>query len=348
MKANIIFHRHYFLLLLCAIALLLGSNCNKFSKKPNVSAIDVNLTIERFEHDLLQVDTARLEASIMGLVQKYPDFIDVWGDRIMGLGSLQLQQQQALQNYRLFLSDTGVRSLLDTAYKAFTPFDKHAADIEQAYKYHKYYFPSKPLPRIITCVSFFERAAVTYDTTILALSLDMHMGKDFPYPPSIPVYIQQTLTPDYLVPHAIKVLYGISFESAPKNSSLLAEMIHNGIQLYFLDLLLPETPDHLKIDYTLEQMQWCKKNEPEMWQFFLDKKLLYGTDMLTNRNYVYPGPFTSGMPQESPGNAGSWVGWQIVRKFMQENPDTSFESLLALDPQEILSKSKYKPKHTWL
>lgn len=348
MNNNNTFLRNFFLVLLGLGTMLSGCNCNKFKKKPNVSGITVNVQAHRFEHDLLLVDTTNLEASIQQLQQKYPEFLDVWGNRIMGLGSLQMQRQEALKNYYYFLSDTSVRDLLDTVYNSFVPFNDVEEDLAQAFKYYKYHFPGKPVPQVITCISFFERAAVTYDTTILALSLDMHMGADFPYPASIPQYVQQTLTKDYLVPHAVKVMYGLAFESEPKDATLLAEMIHNGIQLYFMDLLLPDTHDHLKIDYTLAQMQWCQENEPEMWNFFLEKELLYGTEMTTNRNYIYPGPFTSGMPPESPGNAGSWVGWQIVRKFMQENPDTKFEQLLELTPQEILTRSKYKPKHTWL
>jgi hypothetical protein len=348
MKANTTFLRNFFLLMLGLGTMLSGCNCNKFNKIPNVSGIEVSVDVQRFEYDLLQVDTANLELSLAKLQDKYPEFLDVWGNRIMGLGSLQMQRQQALQNYYYFLTDTSVRGLLNQVNTAFTPFDEEKEQLEDAFKRYKYHFPGKPLPQVITCISFFERAAVTYDTTILALSLDMHMGADFPYPASIPQFVQQTLTKDYLVPHAVKVMYGLAFESEPKEGTLLAEMIHNGIQLYFMDLLLPNTHDHLKIDYTLVQMQWCQENEPEMWNFFLEKELLYGTDMLTNRNYVYPGPFTSGMPPESPGNAGSWLGWQIVRKYMTEYPDTKFESLLQMDAQAILSRSKYKPKHTWL
>ncbi|CAN5443798.1 gliding motility lipoprotein GldB [soil metagenome] len=324
--------------------LLSGCDGNKAIKKPDVSHINVSLQVQRFENDLLQVDTTQLEMALQQLQTKYPQFVDVWGNRIMGLGSLQMQRPEALQNYYYFLHDTMARNLLKESYDAFTPFDKIQEEFTQAFKYYKYYFPTKPVPQVITCISFFERAAVTYDTTILALSLDMHLGPGFNYPPSLPLYVQQTLTKDYLVSHGMKVMYGMAFESAPQGSTLLAEMIHNGIQLYFLDLVLPDTPDHLKIDYTAEQLRWCVENEPNVWNFFLDKKLLYTTEMLENRKYIYPGPFTSGMPPESPGNTGSWVGWQIVRKFMQENPDTKFETLLEMDPQALLTRSKYKPK----
>jgi hypothetical protein len=40
-----------------------------------------------------------------------------------------------------------------------------------------------------------------------------------------------------------------------------------------------------------------------------------------------------------------WVGWQIVRKYMQENKDVTLQQLMAQkDAQYILNGSKYKPK----
>ena len=51
------------------------------------------------------------------------------------------------------------------------------------------------------------------------------------------------------------------------------------------------------------------------------------------------------MPPESPGKTAVWVGWQIVRKFMEKNPDTSIEELMKMqDGQMFLQKAGYKPR----
>ena len=57
------------------------------------------------------------------------------------------------------------------------------------------------------------------------------------------------------------------------------------------------------------------------------------------------GPFTSIFPQESPSRAGVWIGWQIIRKYMVENPNMTIQDLMnEKDAQLILAKSKYKPR----
>jgi hypothetical protein len=54
---------------------------------------------------------------------------------------------------------------------------------------------------------------------------------------------------------------------------------------------------------------------------------------------------TAGMPEQAPGNVGSWVGWQIVNQYMENTVDElSLKELLATPPATILAKSNYKPK----
>ena len=41
----------------------------------------------------------------------------------------------------------------------------------------------------------------------------------------------------------------------------------------------------------------------------------------------------------------AWLGWQIVRKYMEENPKVTLAQLMAeKNAQKILTESKYKPK----
>jgi uncharacterized protein YjaZ len=45
---------------------------------------------------------------------------------------------------------------------------------------------------------------------------------------------------------------------------------------------------------------------------------------------------------ETPPRIGVWLGWQIVRSFM-ENNDIPMQKMMVLDAKEIFQKSKYKP-----
>jgi hypothetical protein len=50
------------------------------------------------------------------------------------------------------------------------------------------------------------------------------------------------------------------------------------------------------------------------------------------------------MPPESPGNTGSWLGWQIIRTYMKKHPEVTLKDLIQLkDAQKILDDSGYRP-----
>jgi hypothetical protein len=51
------------------------------------------------------------------------------------------------------------------------------------------------------------------------------------------------------------------------------------------------------------------------------------------------------MPPESPGNIGSWVGWQLVRTYLKNNSNVKWTDLMKdnTDPLTFLRASKYKP-----
>ena len=124
-------------------------------------------------------------------------------------------------------------------------------------------------------------------------------------------------------------------------------MVYNGKVLYLMDELMPDLADSTKIGYTGTQAQWCKDYETDIWAYFLEENLLFETDYLKIQKYLTDAPFTPGVGEgnQSAPKLGVWVGWQIVRKYMDKHPDLSLQQLLAqTDAQKILKESKYKPK----
>lgn len=322
----------------------IGCNCNKNRKIVDVSGVSVQLNFQRFDVDLMQLDTTQVAAALPALMQQYPDFFPLYCKEMMGFGNPATQDSMVVQNLTTYLKEPTVRALFDTVQQLYSDTKTLESDLEQAFKHYKYYFPDAEVPKVVTFISYFGWSTVTYDTTVLGIGLDMHLPLGFDYPPNIPMFIQQALTPDYLMPHVVKVLAGMRYNFDDNQGTLLSKMVNNGKRLYFADLLLPRTADYLKIDYLQEQVEWCKANEPEIWKFFVDRELLYTTATLEHRKYLEQGPTTAGMPADSPGNVGSWLGWQIVNTYMQKFPETTFDELMALDAQSMLALSKYKPK----
>ena len=116
--------------------------------------------------------------------------------------------------------------------------------------------------------------------------------------------------------------------------------------MYLKDVLLPDYSDAEKMGYTPEQIKWCEENESYMWRYFIEGELLYSADQKLVTRFINPAPFSKfylEIDNESPGQVGAWIGWQMVRSYM-ENNKVPVADLLKTDAKEIFSKSKYKPK----
>ena len=61
------------------------------------------------------------------------------------------------------------------------------------------------------------------------------------------------------------------------------------------------------------------------------------------KNYIGESPKTQELGDASPGNIGSYVGWQIVKKYMSKNTATTLQQLMQLDNDTLFTETKYKP-----
>jgi uncharacterized protein YjaZ len=114
--------------------------------------------------------------------------------------------------------------------------------------------------------------------------------------------------------------------------------------MYLADAMLPNVHDSIKIQYTQKQLNYCIQNEFNVWSFMVAQKLIYTTNYAEITKYTSEGPFTSAISKEAPPRIGHWIGWQIVKHYMDNNPKITIEQLMnETDAQLILSKSKYKP-----
>jgi uncharacterized protein YjaZ len=127
---------------------------------------------------------------------------------------------------------------------------------------------------------------------------------------------------------------------------MLGQMVYYGKKLYLKDLLLPNASDDIKISYSKEEIEWVQDNERYMWQYFIENELLFQTQSSLSLRFIDPAPFSKfylEIDNDTPGKVGQWIGWQIVRSYMDKNPNTSLEELLSMSARDLFNKSNYKP-----
>ncbi|MFM2226057.1 MAG: hypothetical protein RJA07_2259 [Bacteroidota bacterium] len=319
-----------------------GCSCNNAQKKidEQVATIKVSLKINRFDNELFECNK---QNNFALLQKKYPTFFKMYIEQILQIGKLNDSVDLKL---KMFCNNKSIASLHDTVQKYYIDFSPYQIQLQKAFQYHKYYFPQSKIPSVYTFISEFGYGVITTDST-LAIGLDMFLGEQYPYYVSLgfPNFIIQKCNAKNIVPSAMKA-WGQSL--IPENNSrkkLIDRMINAGKTMYYLDKVLPQTPDSIKIGYSTIQLMWCEYNEFKIWEYFVKHNLLYSTDMMEVSHYIGDSPVTPGMPPDAPGNIGTWVGWQIVKEYMDRNPNLSVQQLMnETDGQKILEQSKYKPK----
>jgi hypothetical protein len=127
--------------------------------------------------------------------------------------------------------------------------------------------------------------------------------------------------------------------------NVINKMIWEGKLLYFVQAMMPKEKAELITGFTPEQLKWCRENEKIMWSYLIEHKLLFKTDYMTINKLTKDAPFTSYFPHESPGKAANWIGWQIVKKYMERHPDVTLSGLMNDSHyQKILDGSAYDPQ----
>lgn len=321
-------------------------SCKGKKNIPDVSNINVQLTVHRFDKDLFSLDTNNISSSLTQLQKTYPYFLN---DFLYNILASPPNPDSAMRKIKMFLHD--YRPVYDSAQVKFSSFDKTEKDIEHGLQFVKYYFPDYKIPtQVITFVGPIEGYANVLTLSGFAVGLQLYLGKDFPVYHSeyisevYPEYQSRRFEPQYIPVNCMKNIIDDIYPDASSDLPLVYQMIEAGKRLYMLDQFLPETADTLKTGYTQKQLDGCYDNEAFIWNFFIENNFLYSTDPNVIRDYMNDGPKTETLGEASPGFIGQFVGWQIVKKWMSLDDKKTLQQLLKTPAKQIFEEAKYKPK----
>ena len=334
---------HLFGALGVALIVLLGQ-CNGNRHEVVLSEQHIPFRYVNFEKAVFDTPFDSIDGRIPKWAQRYPDFFELYSHQVLQLGGPESRDFNL--QFKSFYSYV-VNNQIIEAVRREQKLDSGnlIPQLYEALRYYHYHFPKAAIPDVYTYVSGFAQSVVITDAFV-GVSVDKYLGVESPFYQRLGLEHYKRLRM-YAERIPSDVMWAIASTNYPFNDSIenmMAHMIHEGRMLYFLDAMLPGTPDSVKIGYTAKQMKWVEYNEKEMWDYLIAKKLLFSTDKLEIRKFTGEGPFTATFGQNSPAQVGVWLGWQIVRTYMDTHPEVSLEQLMReKDYQRILRYSEYRP-----
>jgi hypothetical protein len=326
------------------ISTLSSCSHNKL-KDVDISGVKITLVkLLRMDEDvfLTKPDAFKQEAQKMKV--KYGNFYNSFIFDVINHGE---EHDSVYKALGLFVQDKDMKEVFSQSRKVFR--DNEIESIENqltdGLKHLKYHLPQTVLPKqYVSFISGFNYNITTMDST-LGIGLDMYLGSDNKYYQMLqyPKYKVRCMNTNYVVSDAIKGWLIHCYDKNEQLNNLLNHMIFYGKLYYALDAALPDVEDSIKIQYNTVQMKYCKSYQKNLWAYFTEQNRLYNNDLKELAPLISDGPFTSAISKECPPRIAMYVGWQVVRAYMNKNADVTVEKLMNTDAQTILSKSKYKP-----
>ncbi|WP_289022798.1 gliding motility lipoprotein GldB [uncultured Salegentibacter sp.] len=303
-------------------------SCNEESRiEKEIAKVPVDFEVVRFDKKFAEADPEKL----MDLKQEYPFLFP---------------RQFSDSVWIAKLNDTIQQEINKEVGEAFPSFKNKKAELHSLFQHVKYYFPKFKAPKVFTVTSEVDyKNKVILQENYLFISLDTYLGKDHHFYIGIQEYLKKNFNKEQILPDVANA-YAEKYVKRPRSRTFLAHMVYFGKLLYLKDKFIPEVTDAEKIGYTEDEYTWAKNNEAQIWRYYVENELLFDTDTELYSRFLYPAPFSKFYLQldaDSPAKLGQYIGWQIVRSYM-EKANASLQEMIETDAETIFNKANFKPR----
>jgi len=331
--------RLVFVFILCALLV----SCKKETEDkcvviPETSGIKIDLRFESLE-DSLPTITDKQQ-----LVNFFSNHIAI-RDLLFNREAYPSDSAFINDRYARF-TNPAIDTLLTETHRVFGNGLELKKSFEDALTNLKYYYPTFPTPRVATVITGLETDIFVNDSLVL-VGIDYYLGSDAKYKPYIHEYMQKRYNKDFIIP-SMMLLYGIDGafnKTSVADKTVLADMITYGKAYYFTKHMIPCVADSTLMGYTKEEIEGSRKNESLIWSRLIEDEVLFSTSHQTKQKYIAERPRTLEVGEKCPGRIGQWVGWQIVKKYMETHSDVTLQDLMQMqDPAKLFKESGYKPQ----
>lgn len=320
--------------------------CTNGKNKPDVSDIKVDVRIDRFEQAFFKIDTNDITAGLADLRNGFPRFYPVFMRDILQVNPM---DTNSLFVFRSIIGN--YRPINDSVQEKYKNLGWLKDELEEAFKYVKYYYPNYKVPGIITFIATFDAPGIILTPDYLGIGLHQYGGKNFsvyqmqPIMQMYPAYISRRFDKEYMTANCMKAIADDIYPDKSVGKPLIEQMVEKGKQWFLLDKFLPDAPDSVKTGYTKKQLEWVEENEGNIWAYFIKNEPdIYTIDPASIQTYLGEAPNTQVMTEASPGNIGQWIGWRIVQEYANKHEDFSVQKILETPAKTIFEDAKYRPK----
>ena len=308
----------------------------------------ISIANVKIKLDFLNLDSAlrnSTEKELLTLKSKFKRNNSSLLDYTFGycIGGNMQTDSSFINGIRRFYSNNYIQRLGGTIKKTHGDFSSEKKELLIAFRRLKAFFPREKIPKTIYFINSSFSASVFSSEKEIAIGVERYLGSNEKVIKELPTnqfytWIKNGMKKEYL---SRDVIAGwlMTHYCTETSENYASEMMRWGKILYITQGTLPDLKTNIILRYTNKQFNWALKNEGVFWKYLVENELLFKTDEKTRSNLLNEGPFTGGLPEESPDRLGQFLGWRIVKQYM-ENHSISLSQLKKITYNELLQNYK--------
>ena len=164
------------LIMACILSATLLSCNGQNTNTINYATVEP-LHINRFDKDLFRLIDTEDTTLQPELIKQYPEMLDIIGKGILNLQTI--ETPGFFEKMRNYYSEPTLKGLYRDAITQYDSVEDIEKSLGYGFAYLKENFPSMQIPAIYMHVSGFNQNVLVGDS-LLSLSIDKYMGKDYP------------------------------------------------------------------------------------------------------------------------------------------------------------------------
>jgi hypothetical protein len=257
------------------------------------------------------------------------------------IGISDLNDTAFVNSMRSFLADPYIKRVEERISDQFKDLSTHRNEIYSGFQHLKFHLPKVEIPESVVFMnSFFASNAFSTERQI-GIGLERYLGKETDVILELPgdsfyQWMKDGLDERYLTRDAL-CSWIMTHIVEDVSGNLVEQMIRWGKVIYLTEAAFPEKDKSILLRYSEDGMKWALDQERDIWDYLVREKLLFKIDERFKINMLNEGPFTVGLPEKGPDRLGQFIGWRMVRKYM-EIKRVSVEELINTPYTAILAE----------
>lgn len=206
-------------------------------------------------------------------------------------------------------------------------------------------FPKARVDQVYGVISPYRQGVITSDTTVLIVT-NLYLGKEYEGYNGFDEYFRSTREVRRIPYDVAEAALSAGYPYTD-GKTVLSKMLYHGALIYCVMSTMRYPSPSMAIGVTTEQLEWLKNNRTEIWRTLIDRNMLYSTTPLDADKLLAEAGSSAWLHPEAPGRVGRFIGLEIVRAYLAQNPETALSWLLTpafYNSDTVLTEAAFNPQ----